>query len=251
MHLIKRSNEDSVRTDPVKILPTIHTATVELIKTAENVVFGEKRLEFSLLDNAWRHIAHPPKVIILGADVTMKTVLRWVFVSAAMIFLYAVAAKFVPVDANAATTQATLGYFALVAALVWTLFTTPSTFAVYPLQQKAAVRLFKVLDEYEIESRSRLNAVQANLKIIEDRVKSRVLKLNAILTLSWGGFVFLFNHTLQTAEKYSTPTKPMDISQIVLYAFALFFGYFLIDCYAKGNARIFRTLDMALNETEE
>ena len=251
MHLITRSYEDDAVTDVTKILPTIHTATVELIKTAENVVFGEERLELSLLDNIWRNVAHPPKIIILGADVTMKTVLRWMVVSVAMSGLYVAVSKFLPATVNAAATQTTLGYFALVATLVWTLFVTPSTFAVYPLQRKSVVRLFQVLDEYEIESKSRLNAVQANLKIIEDRVKSRVLKLNALLTLSWGGFVFMFNYTLQSAEKYPNPAKPIDLSQIMLYGFALFFGYFLIDCYAKGNARIFRTLDMALSETEE
>lgn len=235
--------------------------TLQILKAAEDS-YCESQFDFldslaekwpqhlsKILDAGKHNLIYPIIMIGRGYEQIFRSFFRlliWALISYSIIFyIFGSKSHLSTVQLQARDFYLNIANFF---AIVMALLLPPSLY----LQSITPNRSYKILKQkvsnIKISSASEIDVIKENLTSLEERIKSRIVKLNAVIALIWGGFALvagkILDFTLKGEMKYLSENFGSGIIFLTLMAIA----FFLVDGYTKSRVAIFKIAIFVLND---
>ena len=239
-----------------------YSATYEILKASENAYLNSPGLVDKLFpENVPRPIrfvlgvvnhyfVYPFAMVAKGHVLSLFNFFRmslWLVSFYLLLLKYAEIAGGHPLSMKGPASDL-LFYVAFTMALVVTILVPPSLFFREVVPEEPYLRLKQVIARLPLQSVAEVDAIRSNLSVVEERVKARLVKLQAVITLGWGVIVFIANKMFDFLLKNDMAKVSGGVEPFAFLTLLLFFVFVVVDGYSKSRFVVFKLAEFALND---
>jgi len=193
----------------------------------------------------WRETVGPFKFIFHGLKEFVRFGAKYYCWQLSMMVLCALAWNLLPTGARVFVTPFLILSF-LIAPLFFTVFSVPSTYAHSGITAEDVESARMAIRLKGISNTAALEALKANVELLEQPVKKRVSRLQLIVTALWSFWGYwLWNLMLPQS---GSALMLGGFAEFVVYSGMLSIIFLTVQGYAKAQCKLFSTIYIAINE---
>ena len=145
-----------------------------------------------------QHLVFPAKYMNLGAGEVIKPLGKWASISTVLFIFFLIIFRNSDLPAEILKFILAVCFYAPMFIVI---FSIPSTYAFFGIKNKNITAVTSYLSKIEINSKEKIELLEANIEIIDKRISGRVSAFKWTIATCWAIFTYFMNQTLSISLK--------------------------------------------------
>lgn len=196
-----------------------------------------------------RHILFPGKFLAKGSEDFFKPFAKWAFLSFVLLAL----GTYIINHANFPSEIKSLIFsISLYVPMALIMFSVPSTYAYYGVTSKNVDDVVLYLETLKIKEIETIECLQANLEIVDSRIRKRISMYKWLIASTWAVFTLILNQQMNVALKMQPKAwhtvLQENLSSLIVFITITLIAIWIITSYKKASELVIKTIEFGLIE---